>query len=92
MGILNNVKCDKIVVEFLRVNSWIKKWFDIDYTPYTVKEGGYLHRPLADKIEHLKWITGFKEVTVCEDESEAYEYWKKNFNPNPDDCCNLKFS
>ena len=92
MRILNNVKCDKIVVEFLRVNSWIKKWFNIDYTPYTVKEGGYLHRPLADKIELLKRITGFKEVTVCEDESEAYEYWKNNFNPNPDDCCNLSFS
>lgn len=31
LEILNQVKCDKILVEFLRVNTWIKKWFDIDY-------------------------------------------------------------
>lgn len=92
MGILNHVKCDKIQVEFLRVNSWIKKWFDIDYTPYTVKQSGYLHRTLEDKREHMKWIWGFKEVSVCEDESEAYEFWRKNVNHNPDDCCNLRIN
>ena len=92
MGILNHVKCDKIQVEFLRVNSWIKKWFDIDYTPYTVKQSGYLHRTLEDKREHMKWIWGFKEVSVCEDESEAYEFWKKYVNHNPDDCCNLRIN
>ena len=92
MGILNQVKCDKIQVEFLRVNSWIKKWFDIDYTPYTVKQSGYLHRTLEDKREHMKWIWGFKEVSVCEDESEAYEFWKKNVNHNPEDCCNLRIN
>ena len=42
------------------------------------------------KIEYIKNITGFKEMTVCEDESEAYEYWKNNFNHNPNDCCNLR--
>lgn len=31
----------------------------------------------------------FKEVTVCEDESEAYEYWNHHSDPNPYDCCNL---
>ena len=92
LGILNHVKCDKIQVEFLRVNSWIKKWFDIDYTPYVVKQSGYLHRTLEDKKEHMKWIWGFKEVSVCEDESEAYEYWKENVNHNPDDCCNLRIN
>ena len=90
MDVLNAIKCDKIQVEFLRVNSWIKKWFDIDYTPYVVKQSGYLHRTLEDKKTLLKLITGFKQVSVCEDESEAYEYWKKNFNPNPNDCCNLR--
>lgn len=92
LGILNKVKCDKIQVEFLRVNSWIKKWFDIDYTPYTVKQSGYLHRTLDDKREHMKWIWGFKEVSVCEDESEAYEFWKNNVNHNPEDCCNLRIN
>jgi len=91
-NVLNAVKCDKILVEFLRVNSWIKKWFAIDYTPYTVKHGGYMHAPLEWKKAVLKRITGFKEVSVCEDEDEAYAYWRDHVNPNPDDCCNLRRS
>ena len=87
---LNAVNCDKILVEFLRVNTWIKRWFDIDYSDWTVKQSGYLHMPLEKKKELLTRITGFKEITVCEDESEAYEYWKANVNHNPDDCCNLR--
>lgn len=87
---LNSINCDKIQVEFLRVNTWIKKWFDIDYSNYTVKQSGYNHLPLETKIELLKNITGFKEVSICEDESEAYDYWRDNFNPNKDDCCNLR--
>ena len=90
--ILNNVKCDKILVEFLRVNSWIKKWFDIDYSEYIVKQSGYNHLPLETKKEYIKAITGFKEITVCEDESVAYDYWQQNFNHNPNDCCNLRNS
>lgn len=88
--ILNQIKCDKILVEFLRVNSWIRKWFDIDYSEYTVKQGAYNHLPLEKKIEYLKNITGFKRVSICEDENNAYEYWKYNFNPNQDDCCDLR--
>lgn len=89
-NILNNIKCDKIQVEFLRVNSWIKKWFDIDYAEYTLKQSNYLHLPLEKKIEYLSKITGFKYVSVCEDVTEHYNYWKENFNCNPDDCCNLR--
>lgn len=88
--VLNSIKCDKILVEFLRINSWIKKWFDIDYSQYTIKSGGYLHMPLELKQEYLKKITGFKEVTVCEDEDVAYQFWQEHFNPNPNDCCNLR--
>ena len=90
LNIINGINCDKILIEFLRVNSWIKKWFDIDYSEYTVKQSGYLHLPLERKIEYLKGITGFDQITVCEDESEAYEYWKQNVNYNKDDCCNLR--
>lgn len=86
---LANINCDKLLVEFLRVNVWIKKWFDIDFTPYTLSHGGYWHLPLETKKELLKNIKGFKEITVCEDEDEAYEFFKRNFNPNPNDCCNL---
>lgn len=91
LDVINSVKCDKILVEFLRANNWTKKWFDIDYSKYTVNQSGYWHLPLEIKKELIKGITGFKEVTVCEDETEAFDYWKNNFNPNPNDCCNLKF-
>lgn len=90
--ILNNLGIDKICIEFLRVNSWIEKWFDLDYSEYTVKHGGYKHLPLEKKKEYIKLITGFKEMTVCEDETEAYEYWKEHFNHNKEDCCNLRRS
>lgn len=87
--ILNAIKCDKMVVEFLRVNTWIKRWFNIDYSPYTVRQGGYNHLPLETKIELISKIKD-KRITVCEDEDEAYNYWRDNFNPNKDDCCDLR--
>lgn len=88
--VLNNVKCDKILIEFLRVNHWIEKWFDIDYSEHTIKQSGYRHLPLEKKKEYISKITGFKEMSVCEDEDEAYNWFKYNFNHNPDDCCNLR--
>ena len=90
LSVLNNVRCDKILVEFLRVDSWIRKWFNIDYSDYTVTQNKYKHLPLEKKIQYISKITGFKEMSVCDDEHEAYEYWQKNFNHNPDDCCNLR--
>ena len=86
---LNSLGIKKICVEFLRVNSWIEKWFDIDYSEYTIKQGGYRHMPLAKKIEYLSRIK-CDEITVCEDEDTAYEYWKNNVNHNKNDCCNLR--
>ena len=88
---LNAVKCDKAIIEFLRVNGWIRKWFGdmVDFSNYIVKSGGYRHLPLEIKKELIKNIH-FKEVSVCEDEDNAYEYWKNHFNHNPEDCCNLR--
>ena len=89
--VLNNVKCDKILVEFLRVNTWIKKWFKgIDYSKWTIKQSGYEHLPLETKQAMLKKITGFKELTICEDCTEHYNYWRDNVIHNPKDCCNLR--
>lgn len=87
---LGAIRCDKIVVEFLRFNAFIRKSFPIDYSGYTVKSGGYRHLPLEKKKEYIAKIKGFREVTVCEDEPEAYGYWKRCFNPDPNDCCNLR--
>lgn len=89
--VLNAIKCDKILVEFLRVNGWVKKWFNsIDYSQYSLTQGGYSHLPLYRKLELIKNVTGFKRVSVCEDEDNAYEYWQNHFNPNPYDFCDLR--
>lgn len=87
---LNRVKCDKILVEFLRVNATILRHFDIDVSEYTYSDNGYINLPLARKIEILSRITGFKEITVCDDCTEHYNYFRDHFNPNPKDCCNLR--
>ena len=88
--ILNNVKCDKILVEFLRVNTWVKKWFDLDFSAYTLKYGGYCHLPLDTKLKYLSRIQWKGQLSICEDVPEHHKYWEDNINPNPNDCCNLK--
>lgn len=87
---INAIKCDKILIEFLKVNTWVRKWFDIDYSEYTLKFGGYWHLPLERKIELASLITGFEQVSVGEYVKEHYEYFRANVNHNPDDCCNLR--
>lgn len=87
---LNSIKCNKIIVEFLRVNHWIKQWLPLDYSEYTVKQSGYQHLPLEKKIEYLSRVTGFDEVSVCDDVDEHYLYWREAVNYNKNDCCNLR--
>lgn len=87
---LSQLGIEKCVVEFLRANAWIKKWFQTDYSAYTISQGGYYHLPLETKKQLIERVSGFKEISICEDEDRAYNYWKTSFNPNPDDCCNLR--
>lgn len=93
IDVINKIECDKILVEFLRVNTWVNRWFGpmVDLTPYNLKEGSYKHLPLETKREYLSKITGFKELSVCEDQREHYMYWKNSTNQNQNDCCNLRF-
>lgn len=86
---LNALGIEKAIVEFLRVNTWIKKWFDIDYSRWTLKQSGYQHLPLEEKQRILSKIK-IPVISVCEDYTEHYDYWKQHYNPNPDDCCNLR--
>lgn len=86
---LNSLGIKKAIVEFLRVNHWIKQWFNIDYSKHTLKEGGYQHLPLEEKKRILDKIT-IPNISVCEDVTEHYEYWKNYYNPNKEDCCNLR--
>ena len=37
-------------------------------------------------------MTKSHTITVCDFEQEYLDFWKKEFNPNPNDCCNLKES
>lgn len=87
---INAINCDKILIEFLKVNAWVRKWFDIDYSEYSLKYGGYWHLPLERKIELVSLITGFQQVSVGEYVKEHYEYFCNNVNWNPMDCCNLR--
>lgn len=92
LNVIRNVKCSRAIVEFLRVNPFIKKLFNLNYSAYTHKEGGYQHLPLEAKREIIEDIATHKEVSVCEDCDQAYDYWKNSLNPFPDDCCNLRFN
>lgn len=85
---LNSLGIEKAIVEFLRVNHWIKKWFNIDYKKFTHKEGGYEHLPLEEKKRILSKVK-IPTISICEDVDEHYKYWNDNFNPNKEDCCNL---
>lgn len=86
---LNNLGIQKAVVEFLRVNTWIKRWFDIDYKPYVLKQGGYRFLRLADKKRIISKID-IPQISVCEDYMPHFKYWNVNVNPNRNDCCNLR--
>lgn len=83
--------CERVLVEFLRVNGNIKKLLDIDFSPYTLKLGGYRHLPLKVKKKYLQPILEtFSEVSVCEDVYSHWNVWQQTVNANSNDCCNLK--
>ena len=82
---------DKVLVEFLRVNTFIKRNFpSMDFRAWTVKSGGYNHLPLEMKLKMLEPLIAMKRLTVCEDHPEHYEYFRQHINANPKDCCDLK--
>lgn len=86
---LNELGIKKGIVEFLRINHWIAKWFDVDQRKYRIKDGGYRHLPIKEKVRIVARIENM-ELSVCEDVGGHYNYWRWGFNPNPDDCCNLR--
>ena len=86
---LNSLGINKAIVEFLRANHWIKKWFKLDYSIYALSNDGYEHLPLYQKQKIIKKIK-IPSISVCEDVKWHYNYWKNEYNPNPEDCCNLR--
>lgn len=92
---MNAIRCDKILVEFLRVNTWIAHWIretglPVDLRQYTYQSSGYRHLPLRVKRMWLARITGYKERSVCEDVEQHFAFWQEAVNNNRKDCCNLK--
>jgi len=86
---INNIGCKKILIEFLKVNHNIRKWFDIDYSKHTLKYGGYENLQLENKIQLVNKITGFDQVSIGEYVKEHHLYFSQNVNYNSEDCCNL---
>ena len=89
---INEAKCDKMLIEFLRVSHWIDSWLSpiVNLSNYSLSFHGYRHLPFEKKREAVKPFEGYHEVTVCDWEEKYLDFWKKEYNPNPNDCCNLK--
>ena len=89
--VINQINVDKCLVEFMRVKPRMEEDLRgiIDFNNYSLKEGGYRHLPLETKIEQLEKLD-FKEISVCDDVQEHYDYFTENFNFNKNDCCNLR--
>jgi DNA repair photolyase len=92
IDVINNINCDKILIEFLKVNHWIKKSFDIYYSDYSFKFGGFQHLQLCKKIDLVNKITGFNQKSVGEYVYDHYKYFRDNVNFNKRDCCNLNYT
>lgn len=91
-NLLNGLGINNCIVEFLRINGWIKKAFPLrSYDKYTLFSGNYRHLPLEEKLRIISKVK-IKNVSVCEKVPDHYYYWQNNFNPNPKDCCNLRIS
>lgn len=87
--IINRIECDKILIEFLKVNHWIRKQFDIDYSDYSLRYGGYDHLQLDKKIELVGRVDGYKQVSVGEYVRPHHEYFNSKVNHYKSDCCNI---
>lgn len=89
--VINDISVDKCLVEFLRIKPNIMNSLRnfISFNKYVVNEGGYKHLRLTEKLNTLKKLQ-FKELSVCDDVTEHYNYFKKYLNYNKNDCCNLR--
>lgn len=87
---LSKIPVERGIVEFLRVNAWIRRWLSgVNFERYTCRHGGYYHLPLEEKMEILKQIR-IPHMSICEDVTEHYLYWREHVNPDKEDCCNLR--
>ena len=88
--VINGIKCGKILIEFLKVNTYVRRCLDLDYSGYTLKYGGHHNLPLERKVELAGLLTDFDRRSVGEYVRSHYLYFRDNFNANPYDCCDLR--
>lgn len=89
LKMINNIGCNKILIEFLKVNYNVKNWFNVDYSDYKLKFGGFEHLELNKKIDLQDLINGFKQKTIGEYVEDHHNYFRAHVNFNKEDCCNL---
>lgn len=66
LGKILDCPVDKVLVEFLRVNTMIRRKMPyMDFSDWGVKSGGYRHLPLKFKLELIEPLIGKKRVSVC---------------------------
>lgn len=87
-----NCDCDKVLVEFLRASAMVKKkmpWYD--FSAWNQKEGSYNQLSLSAKKMLLKpLIASGKKISVCEDYTPHYRWFKENVNYDKEDCCMIR--
>ena len=88
--VINDAKVEKILIEFLKVNPFVRRTFAIDYEPYSLEWGGHSHLQLERKVELADRLTEFEERSVGEYVRSHYLHFRDNYNHNPFDCCNLR--
>jgi DNA repair photolyase len=90
---INEINIEKCLIEFLRYKPNMAEHIGkfVDQDQYTVKENGYRHLPLDQKLEVISKLN-FPEISLCDSVKEHYLFFKNNINTNPYDCCNLDYT
>lgn len=96
LSVVNAMRCDKILVEFLRVSGQIRKSFGshIDMRRYTEISSRYHHLPLEVKRDYVERLLlgspKHRQISITDVVPEHHSYWVKHYNANKSDCCNLR--
>jgi DNA repair photolyase len=94
--LFNAIRCDKVLVEFLRMSWQVEKAFGeyIDPLRYTFDYGGKMHLPLEQKLIYIEHLLSGKPssrvYTFTDVVPDHFEYIRDHFNPNKGDCCNMR--
>ena len=92
----NGIRCDKVLVEFLRMGAQVRKSFAqfVDASRYSFLYNKTWHLPLEVKDEYIQRLLADKPTrrvyTFTDVVPEHFEYIRDHYNPNKGDCCNIR--